>query len=160
MNLRAFSLMIALLIPSATFAQPLMQRTAVASCQATDGGDELEFDGSSYLLPTGYDGVLFHCPLDAALASPGGIQRALVWVGDASGIEEATAQICYTNLNSTPSETCGPIVTSSGSGYVAQTLTPLPPGGFVMRYHAAFLKVYIPSPDTNGYSFFRGFRVE
>jgi hypothetical protein len=152
--------MAVLAIPALTFAQALMQRTAVGSCQATDGGTEVEFDGSSYLVPSNSDGVLFHCPIDAALAAPGGFVRARVWVGDPSVVEDATAQICFTNLNATPSETCGAIVTSNGAGYFAQQLTPLPPAVLVTRYHAAFIKVYVPSADLNGYGFFRGFRVE
>jgi hypothetical protein len=162
MTLRVLSLMLVLAVPSVTLAATLMQRTAVGSCQVVEGGDEIEFDGSSYLVPSNAEGVLFHCPIDAALAAPGGIARARVWVGDPSAVEDATAQICFTNLNSTPSETCGDIVASAGAGYFAQTLTPLPPPGVVVtRSHAAFLKVYVPSPDPNGgYGFFRGFRIE
>jgi hypothetical protein len=160
MTLRVLSLMLVLAIPASTLAKALMQRTAVSSCQATEGGAEIEFDGSSYLVPSNTDGVLFHCPIDAALAAPGGFASALVWVGDASAVEDATAQVCFTNLNSAPSETCGPIVTSAGAGYYAQQLEPVPPAVLVTRNHAAFLKVYVPSPDSNGYGFFRGFRIE
>lgn len=160
MTLRVLSLMAVLAFPAFSFAQALMQRTAVGSCQATEGGDEIEYDGSSYLVPSNSDGVLFHCPIDAALAAPGGFARAHVWVGDPSVVEDATAQICFTNLNATPSETCGAVVTSNGAGYFAQQLTPLPPAILVTRNHAAFIKVYVPSPEPSGYGFFRGFRVE
>lgn len=158
-TLRVLSLLVALAVPAASFAQALMQRTAVGSCQAVEGGDEIEFDGSSYLIPSNSEGVLFHCPIDAALAAPGGFSSADVWLGDPSVLEDATAQICFTNLNATPSETCGAIVTSNGAGYFAQQLEPLPPAMLVTRNHAAFLKVYVPSPEPSGYGFFRGFRI-
>lgn len=161
MAMRLLILMVALAVPAAGLAQALMQRTAVSSCQAVDGGDELEFDGSSYLVPSNTDGVLFECPIDAALAAPGAFARAVVWVGDPSTVEEATAQLCFTDLSATPNEVCGTIVTTTGAGYFAQTLKPLPPPGVLFtRDHAAFLKVYVPQPNPPGYGFFRGFRIE
>jgi hypothetical protein len=161
MIMRAISALAILALPSMASAQALMQRTAVGSCQAVDGGDEFEYSGSSYLVPSNSDGVLFECPIDAALAAPGSITRAIVWLGDPSVVENATAQLCFTNLNATPSETCGPIVSSVGAGYSVQALTPPPPAaGPLTRTHVAFLKVYIPSPEPDGYGFFRGFRIE
>lgn len=161
MVLRVLSFMVVLAVPALGFAQALMQRTAVSSCQAADGGDEFEFSGSSYLVPSNSEGVLFHCPIDVALAAPADIDRAIVWVGDPSVVEDATAQICFTNLNGTPNETCGAIVSSVGAGYFVQALKPLPPVGVPLtREHAAFLKVYVPQPDPPGYGFFRGFRIE
>jgi hypothetical protein len=132
----------------------------VGSCQAIDGGDEFEFTGSSYLVPTSSEGVTFECPIDVALAGPGSITQAVVWLGDPSNVENATAQLCFTNLNATPNENCGPVASSVGGGYFVQVLTALPPVGLFTRSHVAFLRVYVPSPEPAGYGFFRGFRIE
>ena len=121
---------------------------------------EMEYQGATYLVPSNMASATFHCPIDAALAPPGAIGSATVWVGDPSVSDNASVQLCFTNLADKPNEVCGKPTYSSGAGYFVQSLVALPPALELRPSHVAFLKVYVPTPDPPGYGFFRGFRID
>ncbi len=138
----------------------MVQQVAVGVCQSSNDSKEAEFDGASFLIPSNMNsGADFICPIDGVDAHPTHISSVTVYLGDPSVTEDASVELCFTALNSTPSEICGPPAYSVGAGYFAQAIKagppPLPRGSPLN----AFIKVYIPQPNPPGYGFLRGFEV-
>ena len=140
-----------------TIAQAIKE-LAVANCVEQEGNAGV-FSGASYIIASNMTpGVEFICPLDAATLLPLDIQMARVYVNIGDPATSAVAALCFTDMLEMgfPSEICGDLALSSGTGPQALKVAP-PKVEKLNESAAAFLKVWIPAPY--GYSFFREFEI-
>lgn len=144
-------------------AATLDQQVAVGVCQATAGSPEAEFTGASYIIASNMDpGVEFICPINGHTAPPEKINSATVYLLNASSLENASVELCFTNLSSggaVPSETCGKAGYSSNLVASTQAIKVGPSKLIKGTPLNAFLKVWMPAPFPAGYAFLRGFMI-
>lgn len=147
---------------SVSASATLDQQVAVGVCQATAGSPEAEFTGASYIIASNMDpGVEFICPINGHTAPPEKINSATVYLLNASSLEDASVELCFTNLSGggVPSETCGKAGYSSNLVASTQAIKVGPPKLIKGSPLNAFLKVWMPAPFPAGYAFLRGFMV-